>query len=219
MEPPIAIPASRALDFIRTSLPLAPVPGIPEIRLHKAGPASGLSRLADSEPDFQTPYWAYHWGGGLALARYVLDHPETVANRRVLDLGAGSGLVGIAAMKSGATSVLATDIDPYAIAAMHLNAAANSATLTPLCADLTTGDPPDADVILVADLFYAEDLAQRVMPFLDRCLAANIAILIGDPWRAWLPRERLSLLAEYPGADFGGATATTNAVFSYTTPR
>ena len=195
------------------------MPGISEIRLHKANPASGLSRLADSEPDFQTPYWAYHWGGGLALARYVLDHPETVANKRVLDLGSGSGLVGIAAMKSGATSVLAADIDPYASAATMLNAAANGVALTSLCADLTSGAPPHADIVLVADLFYAEDLAQRVMPFLDRCLAAKIAILIGDPWRTWLPRKRLTLLAEYPGADFGGATATPNAVFSYLAPR
>lgn len=202
------------MDFIRANLPLAPVPGIPEIRLHKAGPASGLSRLAESEDDFQTPYWAYHWGGGLALGRHVLDHPDCVAGKRVLDLGAGSGLVGIAAMKSGAHSVLAADIAPYAIAAMQLNAAANNVTLSPLCADLTSGEPPAVDVVLVADLFYAEDLARRVTPFLDRCLAVNINVLIGDPWRAWLPRERLKLLAEYPGHDFGGSN-TTNAVFRY----
>lgn len=194
---------------------MADVPGIPEIRLHKAGPTSGLSRLADTEADFATPYWAYHWGGGLALARYVLDTPASVSGRTILDLGAGSGLVAIAAMKAGAHSAIAADIDPYATAAATLNAALNGVTLTPLCTDLTTGDPPDVDIVLVPDLFYAEDLARRVTPFLDRCRAQGIDVLIGDPWRAWLPLERLKLLAEYPGLDFGGATGKSNAVFAY----
>lgn len=210
----IDFPSSRALDFIRTNLPVAPVPGIPEIQLHKAGPSSGLSRLAEAEPDFATPYWAYHWGGGLALARYVLDRPACIAARRVLDLGSGSGLVGIAAMKVGAQSVIAADVDPYAAAAATLNAQANAITLTPVCADLASGEPPSVDVVLAADVFYAEDVAQRIMRFLDRCLAAGIEVFIGDPWRAWLPHPRLRLLAEYPGMDFGGASAT-NAVFRY----
>lgn len=211
-------PDKRSLDFIRSNLPLAPVPGVPEIRLHKAGPASGLSRLADAEPDFATPYWAYHWGGGLALARYVLDHPECVAGRKVLDLGAGSGLVAIAAAKSGAAHVTAADIDPYAMAAIALNAAANGVTIATHLADLTTGPPPAVDIVLVADLFYAADLADQVTRFLDRCLAASIDVLIGDPWRAYLPRKRLKLLAEYPGMDFGdraGSALATNAVFGF----
>ena len=212
---------SRSLDFIQANLPLAPVPGVPEIQLHKAGPSSGLSRLADTEPDFATPYWAYHWGGGLALARYVLDNPGCVAGRKVLDLGSGSGLVAIAAAKSGAAHVIATDIAPYAMAAIALNAAANNVNITARLGDLTTSAPPPVDVVLVADLFYAADLADRVTPFLDRCLAANIDVLIGDPWRAYLPRDRLKLLAEYPGMDFGGSTAsarTTNAVFAFMPP-
>ena len=194
------------------------MPGVPEIRLHKAGPASGLSRLADSEADFATPYWAYHWGGGLALARYVLDNPACVANRKVLDLGAGSGLVAIAAAKSGAARVTAADIDPYALAAIALNAAANNVTITTQPGDLATCAPPAVDIVLVADLFYAADLAEQVTRFLDRCLAANIDILIGDPWRAYLPRKRLKLIAEYPGMDFGGSAASahaTNAVFAF----
>jgi predicted nicotinamide N-methyase len=223
----IATPASphfpdrRSLDFIRSNLPLAPVPGVPEIRLHKAGPASGLSRLGDSEPDFATPYWAYHWGGGLALARYVLDTPGCVAGRRVLDLGAGSGLAAIAAAKAGAARVTAADIDPYAIAATALNAAANNVTVATRLGDLTTGPPPAIDMVLVADLFYAADLAERVTGFLDRCLAANIDIMIGDPWRAYLPRKRLKLLAEYPGMDFGDLAPSahaTNAVFAFLPP-
>lgn len=212
-------PNKRSLDFIRSNLPLAPVPGVPEIRLHKAGPSSGLSRLADSEPDFATPYWAYHWGGGLALARYVLDNPACVAGRKVLDLGAGSGLVAIAAAKSGAAHVTAADIAPYAMAAIALNATANNVTITTHLGDLTTGAAPAVDVVLVADLFYAADLAEQVTRFLDHCLAANIGILIGDPWRAFLPRNRLKLLAEYPGMDFGDSAASahaTNAVFAFT---
>ncbi len=211
-------PNKSSLDFIRSNLPLSSVPGAPEIRMHRAGPSSGLSRLADSEPDFATPYWAYHWGGGLALARYVFDNPACIAGRKALDLGAGSGLVAIAAAKAGAAHVTAADIDPYAMAAIALNSAANNVTITTHLGDLTTGAPPPVDIVLVADLFYAADLAEHVACFLDRCLAANINILIGDPWRAFLPRNRLKLLAEYPGMDFGdrdiNANAT-NAVFEY----
>lgn len=206
-------------DLIRARLPLAPVPSIPEIRLHKADPRSGLSRLAEADANFTSPYWAYSWGGGLALARHVLDHPETVHHQRVLDLGAGSGIVAIAAARSGAAYVIAADIDRYAIAAIGLNAAANDVSITPLHADLTESEPPDVDIILVGDLFYEEALARRVTAFLDRCFAAGITILVGDPLRAWLPRERLRLLAEYPGLDFGlGAQAESkaNAVFAFT---
>ena len=112
--------------FIRDNLPVTPVPGVPEIRLHKAVPTSGLNRLArDGGDAFGSPYWAYLWAGGLALARHVLDHPEIVAGKKVIDLGAGGGLVGIAAAKAGAAAVTAADIDPYACAALPLNAAIN----------------------------------------------------------------------------------------------
>lgn len=202
---------------MQASFPLAPVPSIPEIRLHKATTASGLWRFADADRAFDSPYWAYHWGGGLALARYVLDNPETIAGKTVLDLGAGSGLVAIAAARAGAAHVTAVDVDRYAIVASTLNAAANNAAVATLHADLTTGASPQADVLLVADLFYDSTLAQRVTAFLDRCLAAGITILVGDPWRTYLPRQRLRLMAEYPGIDFGGsATGATNAVFAWT---
>lgn len=190
--------------FICANLPLAPAPGVPEVQLHLAGPRSGLMRLADADPDFGSPYWARCWGGGLALARHVLDHPETIDGQRVLDLGAGSGLVAIAAMKAGAAQVLAVDVDPYAVAAARLNAEANAVALETRLADLTDGAPPsDIDLMLVGDLFYDADLASAVLPFLQRCAAAGVGVLIGDPWRAHLPRERLSVVAEYPVADFG----------------
>jgi predicted nicotinamide N-methyase len=203
--------------FIRANLPLEPVSGAPEIRLHRAGPRSGLMRLADADPDFGSPYWARCWGGGLALARHVLDHPETVVGKRVLDLGAGSGLVAIAAMKAGASRALAVDVDPYAVAAARLNAEANAVIVEARLADLTRGGPPaDIDLMLVGDLFYDPELARSVTPFLERCAATGIGVLIGDPWRAHLPTDRLAMVAAYPVADFGDPSGVSRdaAVFS-----
>ena len=197
--------------FMRDRLPLEPVPGAPEIRLHRAGPRSGLMRLAETDPDFGSPYWARPWGGGLALARHVLDHPDTVRGRRVLDLGAGSGLVAIAAMLAGARAAMAADIDPYAVTATRLNAAANGVIVDAVLADLTGGDPPDVDLLLVGDLFYDPGLAARVMAFLERCRRAGRRVLIGDPWRAFLPAERLGVVAEYPVADYGDPDGATRA--------
>jgi len=196
--------------FIAANLPVCPVPGIPDIRLHKAGPQTGLRCLAERDPQFGSPYWAHYWGGGLVLARYLLDGPENVAGGRVLDLGAGSGIVGIAAAKAGAAKVYAADIDPYAISAIELNAALNGVTIHAMLADLTKGEPPEVDLICVGDLFYEAALAESVITFLDRCLAQGIAILIGDPWRAHLPTSRLRLLAEYAVSDFGEDIARTN---------
>lgn len=202
--------------FIQANLPLEPTPGVPEIRLHRAGPRSGLMRLAEADPDFGSPYWARPWGGGLALARHLLDHPATVSGRKVLDLGAGSGLVAIAAMMAGATEALAADVDPYAVAATRLNAVANGVAVEPIHKDLTAGEPPQVELILVGDLFYDADLAVRVLAFLERCQAAGVAILIGDPWRTTLPSDRLRVVAEYPVADFGdpNGTARAAAVFA-----
>ncbi len=206
------------VDYITANFPLTPVPTVPEIRLHKSTPTSGIARVAEmAGPDFQTPYWASWWGGGLALARYVLDHPESVAGKSVLDLGCGSGLVGIAAAIAGAAHVLAADIDPFAIALTRLNAAENGITLDTLLGDLTSAAPPQTDLILAGDVFYEAALAQRMLVFFERCRAAHIDILVGDPGRATLPRERLTLIAEYEGPDFGDAVETRgrNAVFAF----
>jgi len=200
--------------FIVANLPLVAVPGIAEITLHKAAPWSRLATLAARDPAFASPYWAYHWAGGLALARFVLDHPERVAGRRVLDLGAGGGLVAIAAARAGAARVIAADVDRYALAALRLNAAHNGEVVTVVEGDLTQGPPPAVDVVLVGDLFYAPDLAGRVTAFLDRCRAAGIAVLIGDPWRAHLPMARLTELASYEVAETGAATRP-SAVFAF----
>lgn len=201
---------SEIAAFIRANLPVTPVPGVPELRMHKAGPASGVGRLGDA-----APYWAYWWAGGLALARYVLDHPAWVAGRRVIDLGAGSGLVGIAAARAGAARVVASEIDTHARIAIACNAALNAVPIADVLGDMTNGPGPDADLLLVGDVFYAPEVAARVTLFLDRCVASGLQVLVGDPWRAPLPVERLTLLARDAVAETG--TAKPAGVFAYRT--
>ncbi|MBN9549307.1 MAG: methyltransferase [Alphaproteobacteria bacterium] len=189
---------------------LGPVPSLPEIRLYLAHPGSGLRRLLEPDGDDEDgaeplpPYWAYAWAGGAALARHVLDRPSIIAGKRVLDLGAGSGLVGIAAAKAGAREVIAAEIDSNGAVALGLNAEANGVAIPIRNEDVTDGPPPAVDLVLAGDVFYAQDVGQRMMPFLDRCLAAGIDVLVGDPGRAWLPRSRLCLLGEYEVPDVGG---------------
>ena len=212
--------------FIKANMRLVPVPALPEIQFYTAHPGSGLRRLVEPEdendaedsPEPQPPYWAYAWAGGTVLARYVLDRPTTVAGRRVLDLGAGSGIVGIAAAKAGAREVIAAEIDRNGVAALGLNAAANGVAITVIGKDITTGSPPAIDLVLAGDVFYGQDVAWRVIPFLDRCLAAGIEVLVGDPGRAYLPRSRLRLLAEYEVPDFGqtkGTASEPSGVFRF----
>ncbi len=215
-EVPIAgVTLVQIKDLIRANIPLAPVPTVTEIRLHRATPQSGLGRFGEADREFTSPYWAHVWGGGLGLARHILDHPGTVKDLRVLDLGAGSGLVGIAAMKAGALHVLAADVDRYAIAAIQINAEANDVSVDTHHGDLTGGPPPRVDLVLAGDLFYDDALARRLVPFLDRCLDTGMTVLVGDPRRSFLPTERLSLLAEYPGPDFGASSLGLNAVFAF----
>ena len=203
--------------FIRANMPLVPVPTVPRISLHTAQPSTGLWRLLGPGVAKHSPYWAYPWAGGAALARHFLGRPEIVRGRSVLDLGAGSGLVAIAAAQAGAASVIAADIDPFAAVAAKLNAAANGVEISVVQGDLTNGLPPSVDVIAVGDLFYDKKLALRVAAFLDRCLASGIDILVGDPGRAFLPHRRLRPIAEYTVTDFGETgAAKPGYVFSFT---
>ncbi|TAZ14581.1 methyltransferase [Rhizobium leguminosarum] len=192
--------------FIRANLPILPVPSVPEILLHQAGPASGLWRLAGRAEADPPPYWAYPWAGGAVLARHLLDRPEMVSGRRVLDLGAGSGLVAIAAAKAGAATVTAIDIDANAIAAIGLNAAINDVNIVAWAADIIEHQPPATDLLVVGDLFYDPSLAARVTAFLRRCQASGIEVLIGDPERAYLPQGELRRIATHAVADFGAGT-------------
>jgi predicted nicotinamide N-methyase len=198
-------------------MPVSPVSGVPEVRLHQARSSSGLSELALERRSVKTPYWAYVWAGGAALARHILDHPEAVAGRRVLDLGAGSGVAAIAAAIAGARTVAGADVDPFALAALALNAAANGLTIAGAPADLTAEPPTEVDLVLVGDLFYERALARKATAFLDRCAKAGMDVLVGDPGRAHLPWPRLERIASYAVADFGDGPdgATTGFVFRF----
>jgi predicted nicotinamide N-methyase len=189
--------------FIRANTRLKPVPHVPEISLYVAEESVPIWQKTEEELDamgLPPPYWAFAWAGGQALARHVLDNHDTVAGARVLDLAAGSGLVGIAAALAGAAPVTAVDIDPFTEAAIQLNAEANRVYVDVLVQDLLDHPAPSEpryDVILVGDLFYERDTAARALVFLDRHAAAGTRVLIGDPGRTYLPRERLTRLAEY----------------------
>ncbi|WP_245944842.1 class I SAM-dependent methyltransferase [Pelagibacterium lacus] len=190
----------RALaEFIRRNLPVRPVPGLPHIRLHTATASSGVWRLGGEG----APYWPWCWGGGLALAHHLAACPQEVRGRRVLDLGSGSGLVAIAAAMAGAGEVRAVDTDPRALAAIGLNAGLNGVAIAAVAGDLLSGPPPDADLILVGDLFYEPELARLVLAWLDLCRAAGLEVMVGDIGRADLPLARLAAVAAYPVHDFG----------------
>jgi predicted nicotinamide N-methyase len=143
------------------------------------------------------PFWAFAWAGGLALARYIDDHPDEVRGRRVLDFATGSGLVGIVAARSGAESVLGVDIDPFAEAAVEMNARANGVRLEYLGRDLLDEAPPDVDVLLAADTWYEGPFAERVYPWLLAAARLGIRVIVGDPGRIYRPDEGLHELAAY----------------------
>ena len=189
------------LAFIRANTALRAVPHAPEIRLYVADEATELWQKTEEELaaiGLPPPFWAFAWAGGQALARYILDHPEIVAGRRVLDFASGSGLVAIAAAKAGALHVTASDLDPFAIPAIGLNAAENGVAdrIAAVSADLIGSDPGSA-VVLAADIFYERDLAARVTDWLAALHAGGATVLVGDPGRAYLPRDRLTELASY----------------------
>ena len=189
--------------FIRANTRLTPVPLVPEISLYVADESVAIWQKTEEELDqmgLPPPYWAFAWAGGQALARYVLDHPSEVACKRVLDLAAGSALVAIAAAKAGAAPVIAADIDAFTEPAIALNAEQNGVYIEIMTQDLLDRPAPEEpryDVILVGDLFYERDTALRALAFLDRNAAAGSRVLVGDPGRTYLPKERLARLAEY----------------------
>jgi predicted nicotinamide N-methyase len=175
----------------------------PEIRLHLAEDAIVLWARMEAEAgrELPAPFWASAWLGGQALARFLLDHRELVAGRRVLDVAAGSGVVGIAASLAGADSVTANDIDPYAAIAIELNARANDVDISVDHHDLLDGDGGDAEVVLAGDVFYSPSMAGAMLAFLERASARGARVLIGDPGRGDLPDERLRIIATFPTAE------------------
>jgi len=193
---------AAALDreaFIRAHTRLLPVPHAPEVSLHVAEEATELWQKTEDELaviGLPPPFWAFAWAGGQALARYLLDHPEIVAGRRMLDFASGSGLVAIAAAKAGAGPVEACDIDAFAAAAIGINAAANGVAVTPRCDDLI-GRDEGWDVICAGDVCYERDMAERVIDWLSGLSARGATVLIGDPGRSYLPRGKLEAVATY----------------------
>jgi predicted nicotinamide N-methyase len=199
------VTGEAAPEILRTGTTLRPVPLVPAIRLYQADDPVGLwerIELTSGQADQDPPFWAFAWAGGQALARYLLDHPETVRGRHVIDIASGSGLVAIAAARAGAATVTAYDIDPLAVAAIEVNADANTVTVQAVCADILADNAPEdtwnsAAVVLVADAFYQRELAAKVTRFVEQARARGAAVLVGDFGRAYLPRDRLTPLATY----------------------
>jgi predicted nicotinamide N-methyase len=176
------------------------VPGLDGVRLHLADEVYGLWRaiaIETSDPDPPIPYWAFAWAGGLALSRYLEEHPDAVAGRRVFDLASGSGLCAIVAMRAGAVAATAADIDRYAAEAIAINARANGCRVSVVDRDVLDEEPPDADVVLAGDCWYDEGLAARALPWLQRCAERGIEVLIGDNGRRHLPVDALIEIGAY----------------------
>jgi predicted nicotinamide N-methyase len=185
--------------FITANTRRMPVPHAPEIVLHLADEATALWQKTEDELGeigLPPPFWAFAWAGGQALARYVLDHPEIVRGRRVLDVATGSGLVAIAAAKAGASEVTAVDIDAFCEAAVGLNAAANGVKVVAGTRD-PTGHDEGWDVILAGDICYEKSMTEAMVAWLGPIAGSGRTVLIGDPGRTYLPRDRLVRLAEY----------------------
>jgi predicted nicotinamide N-methyase len=186
--------------FVLANTRLRAVPHAPEIKLHLADEAVPLWQATEeelAERGLPPPFWAFAWAGGQALARHVLDHSRLVAGKAVGDFAAGSGLAGIAAMKAGAASAVGWDIDAFAADAIALNAAANGVAMSAEIADVIGAPLPGIEVLLVGDVFYDRDLAARLMDWLISLRASGVDVLIGDPGRSYLPRERLTEIAVY----------------------
>jgi len=191
---------SRERAFILRETRLAAPPLTPEIRLQLADEAMDLWQATEDDlgqAGLPPPFWAFAWAGGQALARHVLDHPEIVAGRRVLDFACGSGIVAIAAALAGASEVVAAEIDPYARAAAEVNAAANGVALVVPEIDFLDCGPAGFDVVLAGDVFYERPMAARVEPFLRNAERQGAAVLFGDPGRAYLPASGIVPLMSY----------------------
>ncbi len=185
--------------FVRANTALASPPLVPEIRLHSADeilPIWQETERSLDEAGVEPPFWAFAWAGGQALARYILDRPGTVAGRRVLDFASGSGLAAIAAAMAGAARVEASEIDPHALAAIGLNAAANGARIEAIAGDIV-GHAGRWDVVLAGDVCYERPMAERAFAWLRTLAAAGTEVLLGDPGRNYLPKSGLEALTAY----------------------
>lgn len=196
---PVTRPLSELVDFVRARTAPAPVPLTPEISLYTATDLTPLWRATSTELEGwdPSPYWAFPWVGGQALARFLLDHPETVRGRSVFDFAAGSGLCAVAAMKAGAARAVAADLDPLCQAAVDLNAALNGAVVEFRLGD-AIGDPLEGfAVVLAGDVFYERPLSDRALPWFRGLARRGARVLAGDPGRLYSPQEGMRDLAAY----------------------
>ncbi len=190
----------EAREFVRAHTALGPTPLLPELRLHLAGEITPLWQATEASLEatgVDPPYWAFAWVGGQALARHLLDRPELVRGKRVLDFAAGSGIAGIAAALAGAAAVTASELDALALAAIALNAAANGVAIATCAADLTAAPAHGFDVILAGDVCYERPMAERVAGWLAEAARQGTLVLLGDPGRAYRPKGGLVELARY----------------------
>ncbi len=184
--------------FVRANTLLSRAPLVPELALYLANEITPIWQATEAwlrKTGTEPPFWAFAWPGGQALARYILDHPETVRGRRVLDFAAGCGIAAIAAARAGARSVEAADLDPLAAAAIRLNAAENAADVAAIACDLV-GEAGRWDLILCGDVCYEAPMTGHILPWLRR-LAAEAEVWIADPGRAYLPRDGLVAMARF----------------------
>ena len=192
--------SAREADFIRVNTVVAAPPLVPEIRLHLATEITPLWQATEAtlgREQLPPPYWAFAWAGGQALARHVLDHPDLVRAKRVLDFGAGSGLLALAAAKAGAASATAAEIDAFAAAAIAANAALNHVAVAVERADVIGRRPVPWQVVLVGDMCYERPLAERLTAWLRDLVQDGALVLLGDPGRNYLPKEGLIEIARY----------------------
>lgn len=182
------------------------VPIAPQIRLYLADDETPLWRMGEEELEdlgLPSPFWAFAWAGGQALARYCLDHPDLVENKQILDFASGSGLVAIAAMQAGAAAAITTEIDPFAIEAIKLNADLNKVELDIKLDDLLARNPmarlleQPPELFLAGDVFYDAGMTRRVLALMSKLHEQGCDILVGDPNRSYLPGDRLELLESY----------------------
>jgi predicted nicotinamide N-methyase len=185
--------------FIAEHTAIAHAPLVPEIALHLATEITPIWQATEdwlAVANIEPPFWAFAWPGGQALARVVLDRPESVAGKRVLDFAAGCGIAAIAAAQAGAASVEVAEIDPLALAACSLNAALNGVTLAVIDGDVV-GAPCCWDVILAGDVCYEAPMTAHILPWLRAMAAAGAEVWIADPGRAYLPREGMQTLSTH----------------------
>ena len=199
-DAPRRVPLSHRRALIGRHTRLQPVVGPTGIRLHLADEAGPVWRATESALGLTAapiPFWAFAWAGGLAIARFLEEHPAEVAGKRVLDLATGSGLCAIVAMRVGAARATGIDIDPFAEAVVALNARANGVRVGFVRRDVLDEEPPEVDVVLAGDTWYEGAFAERVLPWLRRAAANGSRVLVGDPGRRYLPVGDLIQLAAY----------------------